>query len=415
VTRAPRVAVAVIVVATLATLTLALLAFNADAQPSASGRAGTCARNWGPREELPLASRDGRTLAWRARVRFTRSYHVYVSARDGSGVRVVSVPEHGGVRAEDAPWFLAPDGSQVLIQRSGEASRFILASTRQQASRFVTDQEARELRRRWRLAEWSPDGRFMVDTRSQGLLVVPADGGTPRLIATPDTGDNFRATWSPDGQWITFEGDGPEDNEDPRTRIYAVRTDGSGLRQLAYGWGPRWSPDGSLIAFNIDDSDIHQGYSIGVVRPNGAGRKLLAGGHEGPDLRSANHVSWVDSRTLVFGSFQLRRQVVDIHTIRSDGSGERRVTYQCHLGSRRHDRLSGSLLGDTIRTFAGNDTVAPGPGADDVDTGSGSDLVQAPPDKARDVIRCGPGRDSVTAERRDRVARDCERVTRRPR
>jgi hypothetical protein len=30
----------------------------------------------------------------------------------------------------------------------------------------------------------------------------------------------------------------------------------------------------------------------------------------------------------------------------------------------------------------------------------------------RDLIRCGSGRDRVIAERRDRIARDCERVTR---
>jgi hypothetical protein len=42
----------------------------------------------------------------------------------------------------------------------------------------------------------------------------------------------------------------------------------------------------------------------------------------------------------------------------------------------------------------------------------GADSIRATNGK-RDVISCGSGRDRVVADRRDRVGRDCERVTRR--
>ena len=220
----------------------------------------------------------------------------------------------------------------------------MLASTRGAESRFVTEGEADELRRLWRTPEWSADGRFVVHGKTESLVVSPAEGGEARRIATPGTGENSSATWSPNGRWIAFTGF--QDVTHPETDLYVVRADGSGLRQLrSYSHDPQWSHDGSLIAFRFDETDIHVGESIGVIRPDGSGLRFLTKQHEGPDHRSANQASWVDARTLVFVSYQQRqgpRKVVDIHTIRSDGRGERRVTYQCHLGSRGDDRISGS-------------------------------------------------------------------------
>ena len=133
------------------------------------------------------------------------------------------------------------------------------------------------------------------------------------------------------------------------------------------------------------------------------------------DRRSAYSVAWIDARTLVFDSRQYRKgpnRIADIHTIRIDGRGERRITYECHMGTRGAETISGSLLADTIRAFSGNDEIAAGGGADDVDAGPGADRIRTV-DQARDTVRCGPGRDEVEADRRDRISRDCERVSRR--
>lgn len=352
-----------------------------------------------PQEYSPMASRDGSTLVWLRHSWRNRLDRLFVAARDGS--RAVPGPFGTYVGA------IAPDGSEVLIG-SG-----ILASTRRAESRIVSESEVAEIRRAWRTPEWSPDGRFRVLADQDGLLIVPADGGPSRRIATPEVQTDAPA-WSPDGEWIAFEGHGAGSGSD----LHVVRSDGSGHRRLArvaYPGGATWSPDGSLIAFMIDDTDVHGGTSIAVVRPNGSGMKVLAGGHQGPDRRSAATVSWIDSRTLVFSSHGLRggpNKVADIHTIRSDGRGERRITYQCHIGTHGDDTLSGSILGDTIRTLGGDDVVAPGPGMDDVDTATGNDIVQAARDRTRDHIRCGPGKDTVFADRRD-VVHGCERVLRR--
>ena len=60
---------------------------------------------------------------------------------------------------------------------------------------------------------------------------------------------------------------------------------------------------------------------------------------------------------------------------------------------------------------AGNDRLEGGKGRDILDGGTGKDTILAR-DKAIDTIRCGAGKDIVTADRNDKVAKDCEVVRR---
>jgi hypothetical protein len=258
-------------------------------------------------------------------------------------------------------------------------------------TRFIGDDEARELRRRWRTQEWSPDGRYRVEAEYGAVWVVSADGTERRRVASTEL--NQGVAWSPDGTLIAI---GTEEQG-----LHVVKPDGSGLRSLpgtSLAQFPTWSPDGSWIAFEVDASSYKEGSSISVIRPDGSELRALTRAHQGPDQRNAGSPAWVDNRMLVFTAYQRGHdgphKIYDIHRIGVDGQGERRVTYQCHLGTRRGERLFGSLLADKIRAFAGND------------------LVHAR-DGVRDEVSCGPGRDRVLADRRDRIARDCERVSRR--
>ena len=49
-----------------------------------------------------------------------------------------------------------------------------------------------------------------------------------------------------------------------------------------------------------------------------------------------------------------------------------------------------------------------------IEGGSGNDTILVR-DGTRDRINCGSGRDKVTADRRDKIAKNCERVSRRRR
>ena len=77
-----------------------------------------------------------------------------------------------------------------------------------------------------------------------------------------------------------------------------------------------------------------------------------------------------------------------------------------------NDRLNGRGGNDRLFGGLGHDTLIGGPGADLLDAGPGNDRIAAR-DGTRDTIRCGPGRDTVVADRKDVVARNCETVRRR--
>lgn len=81
------------------------------------------------------------------------------------------------------------------------------------------------------------------------------------------------------------------------------------------------------------------------------------------------------------------------------------------VGGPGDDRLAGGDQADKILGGPGDDGINGQLGRDIIRAGRGDDLIIAN-DGMRDVIRCGAGNDAVKADRRDRIARDCERVVR---
>jgi hypothetical protein len=81
------------------------------------------------------------------------------------------------------------------------------------------------------------------------------------------------------------------------------------------------------------------------------------------------------------------------------------------LGRRGDDVLRGLGGNDRLVGGPGSDLLVGGPGLDRLVGGAGGDVVRAR-DGRGDVIACGPGRDRVVADRADRIASGCERVTR---
>jgi Tol biopolymer transport system component len=104
--------------------------------------------------------------------------------------------------------------------------------------------------------EWSPDGSkiaFSRDTGNQGLIAVMDADGSNITPLTDDDG-NTCPTWSPDGTRIAYS-DGPGDI------VIISATDGAVLETIAIGTCElSWSPLGDLIAFA-------RGNGIEVVAP----------------------------------------------------------------------------------------------------------------------------------------------------
>ena len=94
-------------------------------------------------------------------------------------------------------------------------------------------------------------------------------------------------------------------------------------------------------------------------------------------------------------------------------------------GNDRRNAMSGGGGRDTLIGLGGADALTGGDGADRIDGGDGADTLVGGAgldlltgaaggdrfdarDGSRDGVDCGPGTDGVTADRSDRVARDCE-------
>lgn len=90
----------------------------------------------------------------------------------------------------------------------------------------------------------------------------------------------------------------------------------------------------------------------------------------------------------------------------SGGAGADRL-----FGGSGRDALGGGGGNDRLSGQGGNDTLSGGAGVDRFSGGAGADRIGAR-DGRRETISCGTGRDTVTADRSDRIARDCERVSR---
>ncbi|HEV2785229.1 MAG TPA: calcium-binding protein [Solirubrobacteraceae bacterium] len=89
-------------------------------------------------------------------------------------------------------------------------------------------------------------------------------------------------------------------------------------------------------------------------------------------------------------------------------------------GRKGNDRIFGNAGEDRITGDRGSDTIDGGPdddiifgnlGDDEAAGGAGNDRINVV-GGGRDVVRCGTGDDRVFADARDRVATDCERISR---
>jgi Ca2+-binding RTX toxin-like protein len=82
--------------------------------------------------------------------------------------------------------------------------------------------------------------------------------------------------------------------------------------------------------------------------------------------------------------------------------------HDCLVGGPGGDRLVGEEGNDRLTGGTGGDRIDGGPGRNAYDAGAGDDRIKAR-NGWRELVRCGPGKDSVRADSNDRL-RGCERV-----
>ncbi len=122
---------------------------------------------------------------------------------------------------------------------------------------------------------------YKMDLRNRQLIRLTSGAGT--IDTSP--------SYSPDGAQIVFNSD-----RGGSQQLYVMNADGGNVRRISFGDGrygtPVWSPRGDLIAFTKISGAR---FSIGVMRPDGSGERLLTDSYldEGP--------SWApNGRVIIF-------------------------------------------------------------------------------------------------------------------
>ena len=109
----------------------------------------------------------------------------------------------------------------------------------------------------------SPDQKTLALDLLGQIWLLPIAGGTAKPITDP-LGDARQPSWSPDGQFLTFQA-----YWDGNWHLYSIHRDGSKLQQLTSGpydhREPHWSPDGQHIAFSSDREGTYDIWTLEVA------------------------------------------------------------------------------------------------------------------------------------------------------
>jgi Tol biopolymer transport system component len=406
----------------------------------------------------PSWSPTGSTLVYSKRTPDLSEAPLFVIGRDGSGERRIT-PESGF--DEDPTW--SPNGEWIAFIGVGGVALVRPDGSDLHAVAFGGSGC------RCYSPTWSPDGSTIAfgvireiprhEYRAD-VYVVDASGSHLRRL-NPSDRLAWTPVWSPDGDRILFRSIG----------LMTMNADGTCQMNLASGGqnGPAldissWQPipngppigrahchaiaatamlaDQTPAAVVIGTAVVNEGtepvtkVTLDVPTPAGVSAAIAASRGEVCTVRNGNakcRLSRLDpGDTHLFSiRFEARRvkttgqEVKFRANIRADASEElllsgREETYVTFALSRCTDRdrgggtIRGTPSADRICGRRGSDRISPGRGSDVVKAGDGNDVIFAGDGtRYRDQIACGRGNDRVRADRRDRVARDCERVTRR--
>lgn len=113
----------------------------------------------------------------------------------------------------------------------------------------------------------SPAISFMDERNGQtDIFAMDSDGSGLRQL-TNDSARESAMSWSPDGSQLIFQ---RSSEEDGTTELYLINAHGSGLLNLTKNpgddWSPAWSPDNKKIAFYADGSEGMALYTVDMSR-----------------------------------------------------------------------------------------------------------------------------------------------------
>jgi len=205
----------------------------------------------------------------------TRQKRLAIMDQDGANVRFLTAPGELAV----TPRF-SPSSQDVTYMSFGRGDpRVFLLNLESGQREIVGNFPGMTFSPRF-----SPDGQRIVLSLSTGsvtnLFVMDLRSrATTRLTETP--GIDTSPSYSPDGQQLVFESD-----RGGSQQLYVMNAHGGSAQRISFSEGARystpvWSPKGDFIAFTRQRRGM---FSIGVMKPDGSGERILSEGYhnEGP-------------------------------------------------------------------------------------------------------------------------------------
>lgn len=221
-------------------------------------------------------SRDGRFLPY---VDFPNGNLWYWEIATGTSHQVT---HKAADSTESAGWSaMSPDGSSVAYAWwTGETYDLRVVSANGTQVRSILPRGTADYPIP---LEWSADGSQVLsrlehhDGRIE-LALLPAAGGSPRILQTFRRGQPRHASLSPDGQFVVY--DFPRDFRSLRSELVILNTATLETRKLidesATSMNPFWTPDGSRVFFTSDRSGSIDGWVVDVVNGAAVGEPTLA-------------------------------------------------------------------------------------------------------------------------------------------
>ena len=215
-----------------------------------------------------------------------------VFAQDGSAQRTLATDAADPFAVRDGlAW--TDDGSHLAYLSGRPGDTRLSLVRRDGRARTTVDTGVRDMQ----VLQWSPDGSLVTFTSrtpegAVGLFAVRPDGSGLRQLAdqsgAPDAPRGL--SWSPDGDRFVYLRNAPEHLHEPRI----VRRDGTVERVLPVGASrglPQWSPDGTTISVPtaegvvLHDVDTGEQRPLGFRPPEGHYLWVVPGGAWSPDSR----------------------------------------------------------------------------------------------------------------------------------